>query len=222
MGLLTLKERVWKLQRGLRFPLAKLKLIRAMAHSSNLTQQSVIFIVWVTLIPGAFNPAQAGAGTEEYSLKAAFLFKFGFYVEWPYTAFSSPYSPINLCIAGNNPFGDAIVSVLAKESISGRTVSVHRLRTVNRNSSCHILYTGASSEQSSEQMLEAVRGKNVLTISDESSTPSQAGIINFVVEDDRVRFEIDNEAAAQNGLVISSKLLSLALNVKQRAPSENH
>ena len=70
-------------------------------------------------------------------------------------------------------------------------------------------------------MLEAVRGKNVLTISDESSNPSKAGIINFVVQDDRVRFEIDNEAAAQNGLVISSKLLSLAINVKQRASREN-
>lgn len=70
-------------------------------------------------------------------------------------------------------------------------------------------------------MLEAVQGKNVLTISDESSNPSEAGIIKFVVQDDRVRFEIDNEAAAQNGLVISSKLLSLALNVKQRASREN-
>lgn len=150
----------------------------------------------------------------EYGVKAAFLSKFGSYVEWPATAFSSPTSPLNLCLAGNvDQFGPTLEKVIGGENINGRGVVVRRIKTVERNAGCHILYIGTSESQRSAQIVETVRGNNVLTVSDGGSN----GIIDFVITNNRVRFNIDDEAAAQNGLVISSRLLSLALNVKRRA-----
>lgn len=150
----------------------------------------------------------------EYGVKAAFLTKFGSYVEWPETAFASPTSPFNLCLTGSaDQFGSTLEKVLSGESINGRGVVIRRINTVERNAGCHILYIGASESQRAAQIIESVRGNNVLTVGDGGSN----GIIDFVVTNNRVRFNIDDEAAAQNGLVISSRLLSLALNVKRRS-----
>lgn len=174
--------------------------------------------ICIALTPGAI--ATAHAGVQEYALKAAFLYKFGLYVEWPSSAFSSSTSPINLCVAGQDPFGESLDKMVAGERINGRNVVIRRLKTVGRDSGCHILYIGGSDAQRGAQIIEDVRGNSVLTVSDARGSGSGAGIIDFVIADNRVRFDIDDEAAAQNGLVISSKLLSLALNVKRRSLKE--
>jgi uncharacterized protein DUF4154 len=163
-------------------------------------------------------PARTATADEslEYGVKAAFLYKFGFYVEWPATAFATPASPINLCIAGSeDPFGSALEKAGSGESVNGRSIIVRRIKIVERVSGCHILYIGVAQAHQSAQILDAVRGSNVLTVSDAGGSGS-AGIIDFVIVNNRVRFNIDDEAAAQNGLVISSKLMSLALNIKRR------
>lgn len=160
----------------------------------------------------------AQAQIAEYAVKAAFLYKFGFFVEWPDSAFPSPTSPINLCIVGTDPFGKSLDTVVAGEQVNGHNVVVHRLKTVGPNPACHILYASGSEEQSKAQIIELLRGSNVLIVSDGAKYKSGSGIINFVIADNRVRFDIDEEAAAQNGLLISSKLMSLALNVKRRTP----
>lgn len=158
----------------------------------------------------------AYAQVMEYAVKAAFLYKFGLFVEWPNSAFSSPASPVNLCIVGEDPFGNSLDTVVTGTQINGRSVVVRRYKTVTRNISCHILYAGGSEEQSRAQIIETVSGNHVLTVSDGRNSRTDSGIINFVIADNRVRFDIDDEAAAHNGLVISSKLMSLALNVKRR------
>jgi len=175
---------------------------------------AAVILICIVLAPGAI--ATAHAQVQEYALKAAFLLKFGLYVEWPSTAFSSPTSPFNLCIAGQNPFGDSLDKAAADERINGHNVVIHQLKTVGRDSGCHILYIGDSDAQHVAQIIAAVHGSSVLTVSDASG----AGIIDFVIVNDRVRFYIDDERAAQNGLVISSKLLGLALNVKRRSSKE--
>jgi hypothetical protein len=160
-------------------------------------------------------PSQAAIADEslEYRVKAAFLSKFGSYVDWPTTAFISPTSPFNLCLlGGGEQFGSTLEKVVGGESVNGRAIVVRRIKTVEKNAGCHILYIGASDAQRSAQITEAIRGSNVLTVGDSGSE----GIIDFVIADNRVRFNIDDEAAAQNGLVISSRLLSLAVNVKRR------
>ncbi|HSI38636.1 MAG TPA: YfiR family protein [Methylotenera sp.] len=174
---------------------------------------AVLMVLGLVLLPAK---AAMADDSLEYGVKAAFLYKFSFYVEWPAAAFTSPTSPINLCIAGGgDPFGPALEKVAGGESVNGRSVVVRRIKTVERDAGCHILYIGASEAQRSAQIMETVRGSNVLTVSDTGGA-GETGIIDFVIVNNRVRFNIDDEAAAQNGLVISSKLMSLALNVKRR------
>ncbi len=89
------------------------------------------------------------------------------------------------------------------------------MRAVTQTSECHIVYAGGSAVQPVYAILDTVRGLPVLTVTSHAPA-SEAGIVNFVVVEGRVRFEIDDDAAAQNGLAISSKLLSLALRVRPR------
>jgi YfiR/HmsC-like len=178
------------------------------------TSQIVFSVACMLLVPTA--RAQVG----EYAVKAAFLYKFGLFVEWPDSAFPSPVSPVNLCIVGDDPFGKSLDAVVAGAQVKGRNVIIRRLQTVGRNPSCHILYAGGSEEQSEAQIIETVRGSNVLTVSDGRGSNAGDAIINFVVADKRVRFDIDDEAAAENNMLISSQLMNLALNVKRRTPKE--
>lgn len=191
---------------------------RAVTRFNPRADLAALAFICIVLIPGAI--ATAHAEVEEYALKAASLSKFGRYVEWPDSAFSSPTGSFNLCVAGEDPFGEFLDKAVAGERINGHGIVIRRLKTVGRDSGCHILYIGGSDAQRGVQIIEAVRGSSVLTVSDTRGHGSSAGIINFVIKDNRVRFEIDDEAAAQNELVISSKLLSLALNVKRRASKQ--
>ncbi|MGH7847933.1 MAG: YfiR family protein [Candidatus Binatia bacterium] len=155
----------------------------------------------------------------EKAVKAAYLSKFGLYVEWPVAALPAPNSALTLCVAGEDSLGAALDKAAADQPRGGRPIAIRRLKTVERDSGCHILYVTGSDAVYARQAIEAVRGSNCLTVSDARGTQVGA-IIYFVVKDNRVRFDIDEEAAAENGLTISSKLLSLALNVKRRTPEE--
>ena len=150
----------------------------------------------------------------EYGVKAAFLYKFSAYVDWPATAFVSPTSPFSVCLVdSSDQFNSTLTKVVNGEKVKGRTVVVRQINNLEDESSCHILYIGTSDAERAAEAIEATRGSNTLTVSDNASL----GIIDFLITDNHVRFNIDDAAAAQNGLVISSKLLSLAVNVKRRA-----
>jgi hypothetical protein len=160
----------------------------------------------------------AAADTESlaFAVKATYLTKFGYYVEWPKTAFPALDSAVNLCVVGEDPFGATLDKAASEERIGGRAIVIRRLQEVERDSGCHILYISGSETQRGSQMIEAVHGSSVLTVSDASRPGTAAAIVHFVIRENRVRFEIDEDAAAQNGLTISSRLLSLALTVKPR------
>ena len=191
-------------------------LLRAQARLRSGSALAVVAL-GMALLPGK---ASAAEESVEYAVKAAFLYKFGSFVEWPATAFASPTSPFQLCVVGEDPFGAALDKAVSGQQIARRPVEVRRLKTVKADSGCHIAYLAASETQRLAQIIEALRGSSVLTVSDGRSPGAATGIINFVIKDDRVRFDIDDEAAAQNRLAISSKLLSVALNVKPRRAGE--
>jgi hypothetical protein len=161
------------------------------------------------------SPAAALEATEP-AIKAAFLYKFGFFVEWPQTAFSSSDSPLNLCIVGDDPFGALLDDTVKGQKIGNRPVAVRRMKSISRNSGCHIAYLPQDANSHSAETLDALRGSDVLTVTDAATSGSDVGIINFVIADHRVRFDIDDAAAASGGLVISSRLLNLAVDVKPR------
>jgi YfiR/HmsC-like len=160
--------------------------------------------------------AAAPAPPIEFAVKAAYLSKFALFVEWPQAAFESPTSPVNLCVAGRDPFGATLDSLVDGQRIGARAIAVRRMAFAMRNSGCHILYVGGSQEQSVAEGLEAVAGDGVLTVTD-ASMPATAGILDFVIANGRVRFNVDEQAASMNRISISSHLLGLALSVKPRA-----
>ncbi|MGE4218906.1 MAG: YfiR family protein [Alphaproteobacteria bacterium] len=149
------------------------------------------------------------------AIQATYLYKFGPFIEWPMAAFDGPGAPLRLCIVGHDPFGAMAEQAVAGQQIRQRPIEIRRMRTVEAGADCHILYAGGSEVQPVYAILDTVRGLPVLTVTSDAP-PSVSGIVNFVVRDGRVRFEIDDQAAAENGLAISSKVLSLALRVRPR------
>jgi hypothetical protein len=152
----------------------------------------------------------------EYAVKATFLYKFIPFVEWPAAAFETPASPLTICVLGNDAVAALLDEAVANQRIEQRALVARHLNTVSRDSGCHVLYIAGSSEQSPDQALAAIRGAPVLTVTDSARIPAPAGIISFVVQENRVGFDIDDATAALNMLTINSKLLSLARRVRTR------
>jgi hypothetical protein len=176
---------------------------------------AVVAACLVLLLPCV--AAWGQSGSLEYAVKATYLYKFAAFVDWPSTAFASPTSPINVCVALYDPFGGLLDQAAAGQRVGERPIVVRRLAAVEPRSGCHILYLGAGAGvEAVAEALVAARGTPVLTVTDGERDPRAAGIVNFVIENNRVRFEIDDRAAAENGLTISSKLLSLAVFVRPR------
>ncbi len=159
-------------------------------------------------------PAPA-ADSLEYPIKAAYLYKFGPFVEWPPTAFDTPTAPVVVCVVGDDPFGAVLDRAVEGQHVGARPIVARRVEKLERGSGCHIAYLGGSAVQTVAQAL-AEAGGPVLTVTDGGRPGSGRGVIHFVVKDNRVRFHIDDAAAAKAGLNISSKLLSLALSVRSR------
>jgi hypothetical protein len=158
-------------------------------------------------------PSFAGDSSVEYAVKGAYLYKMLPFVDWPASVFSSPNSPIAICILGNDPFGAALDKAVADQRIGAHPVSVRR-NAAPGDAACQIAFVDAANPQAEGDTLHAFDGKPVLTVTD-SGAPV-AGIVAFVVVQNHVRFDIDDAAAAKEGLSISSKLLGLARNVKPR------
>jgi len=147
----------------------------------------------------------------EYAVKAAYIVKFPFYVEWPPSAFSGPNAPLALCVVGEDPFGRLLDEAAAGQEVQGHPLVVRRMKSLGGDSNCHVVYLGA--DVRADARVAAARSSSALVVTD---APNNGGMINFVVRDNRVRFTVDDEAAAQSGLSISSKLLNVALAVKSR------
>lgn len=163
----------------------------------------------------AVAPASAGAQTSDVAVKAAFLPRFARYVTWPPAATPKAGEPFVLCVIGDDPFGGALDGSARSQSIDGHPIIVRRLDSAAAAGGCSIAMVEGSRNQSAGQMLAALAHKPVLTVTDASNGGSR-GIIHFTVVGGRVRFFIDQASAAERGMTISSRLLALALGVRQR------
>jgi YfiR/HmsC-like len=161
--------------------------------------------------------ADAAVGLDLASaIKATDLYKFAPFVEWPPGSFPSPTAPLVICIVGEDPFGDLIDRAVAGERMDRHAIVVRRMQVLDRRAGCNIVYAGGSQAQPTADILAALRDTPVLTVTDGSQSRVSGAIIRFVVLDNHVRFAIDDAQAARSGLVISSKLLSLAVSVRRR------
>lgn len=155
---------------------------------------------------GGADPGPAG----EYQVKAAFLYNFAKFVEWPAGAFETAQAPFLVCVLGADPFGTDLERTLKNEKIGGREINVRRIKRVQEREGCHILFVSKSERDSLPQILGALKNAAVLTVSEFDSFTQLGGMINLYVEDRRIRFEINVAPAENAGLKISSKLLKLA------------
>jgi hypothetical protein len=169
-------------------------------------------LILATLLSFAGAPLDLAQGepSGEYQLKAAFLFNFAKFIDWPPTSFASPQSPFVVCILGVDPFGHAIDEVLKGKTIENRPVTIERLKSAAQVRQCHMVFVTQSESFHLAEIIQALHGSCVLLVGEADGFAEAGGAIQFALEDNHVRFLINPDAAARAGLRVSSKLLSLA------------
>lgn len=156
---------------------------------------------------------QADTPTAEYQVKAAFLYKFGNYVEWPERTFERPDSPLAIGIVGADALADELAQIVAGRTVNGRPVTVRKLRRGESMNGLHILFIGRMDEGRLGEVLAASKGHAVLTVTESGKALALGSMINFVVVDDKVRFDIALSPAEEGNLKISARLLAVARKV---------
>jgi hypothetical protein len=150
-------------------------------------------------------------GPGEYQVKAAFLFNFAKFIDWPARKFIQPDSPLVIGIVGNDPFNGLLDEAVQGKCINDRAVLIKHIDTMEELRKCHILFVCRSEDDRIGPILKEVGSDNVLTVGETDKFVSHGGMISFVMVGDSVRFQINDNAARHAGLKISSKLSSLAL-----------
>ncbi len=156
---------------------------------------------WGLAVSASAQPAR------EYQLKAVFLFNFAQFVEWPTTAFPDDESPLIVGVLGEDPFGATLDETVQGELVGHRNLIVRRYRRVEEITDCHILFIGKSESPRLESIVSALRGRDILTVSDADQAAQRGVMIRFVTENKKIRLRINLEVAKLAGLTISSKLL---------------
>lgn len=151
----------------------------------------------------------------EYDVEAAYLYNFGRFIQWPPKPQVPPANSFLICILGQDPFGPALKQTIANEFIDGKSVIAKQVSTAGEASDCHVLFISSSEERRLPQILASLSKSSVLTVSDLPGFMERGGMIEFVLEDSRVRFEVNVDTATRVGLTLSSDLLKLATNVRR-------
>lgn len=157
-------------------------------------------------------------GPSEYQVKAAFLFNFTKFVKWPDTAFAATNSPLVIGVMGDNPFGNNLELAVNGKSLDGHPLAVRLVGSLAEARMCHVLFICQKPKRNIADTIAALKNAPVLTVSETEHFIEDGGIIKFVMEDNKVRFIINDPAAKKAGLVISSKLLNVALPMNKPGP----
>jgi hypothetical protein len=157
---------------------------------------------------GGGRPALAAPTAQQ--VEAVFLFYFSQFVDWPAGAFAGERSPVVICVLGDDPFDGALDQAVAGERVNGRPILVRRLQSIAGAADCQILYISASEAAELPRILDRLKGRNVLTVSDLDHFVESGGMIRFVLIDRHVRLRVNARAAQAAGLTLSSKLLRAA------------
>jgi uncharacterized protein DUF4154 len=183
----------------------------------------LIALLGMTLNITSTADAQSGdADSSEYLIKAGFIYNFAKFVEWPSAAFSQADSPIVIGVLGTDPFGNVLDRIVEGKKIGPRGFVVRRYKwgkDVKDLRDCKILFVSASERTHIDEILQSVKGLPILTVGETPGFAERGGVIRFTLEDNRVRFEVNVDAAHQADLNISSRLLTLAKIIPQTAAS---
>src|SRR5207247_10659998 len=167
-------------------------------------------------IVGASSAAPATKVLSEYDVKAAFLFNFAHFVEWPAEAFADTRAPFTIGILGTDPFGSSLDQIVTDESIGAHALRVRRFQSPQDIDSCQILFISQSERGHLREVVAKLQGQRILTVGDMKDFAKQAGMIGFVTAQNRLRLQINLGAAKDSQLKISSQLLRQAEIVGRR------
>ena len=146
--------------------------------------------------------------SSEYLVKAAFLYNFAKFVDWPEGSFHHDDSPLTILVYGENPFGEAFGSLKGK-TVKGRKLIIKHYSGLIDLERCHIMFISSSEEKYVPSIIKKIKGKNILSVADMDGFAQRGGMINLIKTADRLRIEINAGAAELAGMSISSKLLNL-------------
>ena len=162
-------------------------------------------------------PAQADAQADEYRVKAAFLYKFGSYIEWPSGSFARADTPVAIGVMGADALADELAQIVAGRNVNGRPVLVRKLRPGGPIAGLHVLFIGRADSGRLPEILAAARGRALLTVTESEGGLELGSMINFVVVEDKVRFDVAPPPPESGNLKISARLLGVARKVVSKS-----
>jgi uncharacterized protein DUF4154 len=192
---------------------------RDLAMKLERSPLSVVLFLAIILLGVVSSPSQVS--TTEYQVKAAFLYNFAQFVDWPMQAFARPDAPFVFCLAGD-PFGGLLDKMIQGETLNGRSLAIRRIARREKVQGCHLIYIGLSEAQRSVEIVTAAASAPILTVGETEDFIDLGGIIRFMQSERRIRFGINPAAADRVSLRMSSRLLRLAdiVRPRQRADLE--
>ena len=196
-----------------------------MSCSRPRTMRGVIRCLVLSIIAISFgaiaSPALAQAPANEAQVKAAFVYNFLKFIEWPSNTFVGPQDSLIVGIIGGGTTANATARLLAGKLVSGRPIGIRRLEAGDAIGAFHAIFIGELEPRSAERALNAVEADAILSIGEDPGFVHRGGIIGLLVEGQRVRFEINADAAERASLKISSKLLALARIVNPQPAADS-
>lgn len=155
--------------------------------------------------------AQSEANPAEYQIKAAYVFKFLNYVDWPPQ--SAADAPLQIGVIGARAMADELTGIVAKRTVNGRPVTVRRLRPGDATAELNLLFVARSESARLADIVAATKDQGTLVVTESAEAPALGSAINFVVEDDKVRFDVAPRAFEKANLKVSARLLTVARKV---------
>jgi hypothetical protein len=190
------------------------------AAGMNSCQCILIVSVAISIVILHAASCRAQSATE-YQVKAAYLFNFLKFVEWPDASPGDAQSKWVIGIVGSTPVGDELSKLVESKSVLGRELQVKTFQAADNLRACNILFISDTEKKRLPAILAALRGSSVMTVADMDHFIDAGGMVQFVVEDARVRISIDVGATGRARLKISSKLLALARTVTEDGSAKN-
>jgi len=185
---------------------------RLRCDHSLLLRHTIVAFSWLVF---AVSSALGQQKPTDFQVKAAYLYNFGRFVEWPTKVTAAQGEPFTVCVLGQDPFGPTLDATLAGERIGGRSVVARRISSPQESEHCQILFLSPTEGSHVSKIIEVVDKKAVLTVSDMPQFAERGGMIQFVLDGNRVRFEVNLTATQHAGLTLSSELLKVATTVRR-------
>lgn len=178
---------------------------------------AVTALVGVAAAPAVTQIGQP-APTPERRVKAAFLYKFLGYTEFPASAFADALAPVVIGVIGADELASELARIVVGRTVHARPIAVKVLRAADAAVPVHLLFVGGNDNARVRSVIKVVQPGPMLVVSEAEAGLAQGSVINFRVVDERVRFDVSLEAAEKNSVKLSSRLLSVANYVQKGAP----